>query len=136
MLREACAGRKNSYSPYSHFAVGAALKTRDGKIFKGCNVENSMYGAAICAERSALLSAISNGYREFESILIIGNKDSEKGSTICPPCAFCRQTLSEFVDMDKFLVILPKTDNNNNLLDFKIYTMAELYPHSFNSSYL
>lgn len=136
MLKIAVEARKRSYSPYSNFAVGAALKTKDGKIFPGCNVENAMYGAAICAERSALLSAVSNGFQDFDGILILGNSGDKKNSEFCPPCAFCRQTLLEFVEPEQFKVILAKTDEQDCLLDSRIYTMDELYPVRFDSSFL
>lgn len=82
----------NSYSPYSNFRVGSALLTKNGKIYKGVNVENRSYGATICAERNVISQAVSNGEKEFIAIAII-SLDSEK---ILPPCGICRQVISEF----------------------------------------
>ena len=86
--REAC---KNSYSPYSKFPVGAAVLTQDGKIFSGCNVENASYGNTICAERTAIVKAVSEGYREFAMIAVVCEKVKNAW-----PCGACRQFISEF----------------------------------------
>ena len=107
-----------SYSPYSNFRVGAALLTKDGKIFTGTNVENRSYGGTICAERTAVCKAVSEGYKEFDSIAIIG-LDTDK---ILPPCGMCRQFMTEFgSDM---LVIMA-----NNKLEFIEVKLAELVPY-------
>ncbi len=90
LILEALKARENSYSPYSHFKVGAALLTKSGKVYYGTNIENVAFGPTNCAERSALFSAYSNGEREFEKIAIIG---SEK--RICYPCGVCRQVIAE-----------------------------------------
>lgn len=89
LVNKAMQVRENSYSPYSQYKVGAALRTADGKIFIGTNVENAAYGSTICAERSALVSAISNGSYDIEAIAVV-TKDG--GS----PCGSCRQMLNEF----------------------------------------
>lgn len=86
--REAC---KNSYSPYSKFPVGAAVLTRDGRIFTGCNVENASYGNTICAERTAIVKAVSEGYREFAMIAVVCENVKDAW-----PCGACRQFISEF----------------------------------------
>jgi len=91
MMREAEDARRQSYSPYSHFAVGAALLTRDGRIITGTNIENASYGLAVCAERVALWKAVSEGTREFVAIAIA----AEPGSA-ASPCGACRQVLHEF----------------------------------------
>jgi cytidine deaminase len=111
---------KNSYSPYSNFKVGAALLTKSGKLYKGCNVENSAYSPSCCAERTAFLKAISEGEKEFDSIAIVGGKDDLP----CLPCGVCRQFMSEFCDKDFKIYV-----NNNE--EIKMYTLEELLPHSF-----
>jgi cytidine deaminase len=113
---------KNSYSPYSNFKVGAALLTKSGKLYKGCNVENSAYSPSCCAERTAFLKAISEGEKEFDSIAIVGGKDDL--SSPCLPCGVCRQFMSEFCDKDFKIYV-----NNNE--EIKMYTLEELLPHSF-----
>ena len=89
LAREACS---NSYSPYSHFKVGAALLCTDGRIFQGTNIENRSYGLTMCAERSAVAAAVSSGAREFDAVAIY-SPDSDYP---VPPCGACRQVLSEF----------------------------------------
>lgn len=81
-----------AHAPYSKYLVGAAVKTKCGKIFGGCNVENSSYGGTVCAERTAILKAVSEGYKEFTEILVF--TDSEEP---WPPCAICQQTMAEFM---------------------------------------
>ena len=82
--------KEYSYSPYSNFRVGAALLTKEGKVFTGTNVENASFGATICAERTALVKAVSEGYKSFTKIAISADKNS------CTPCGICRQSLIEF----------------------------------------
>lgn len=89
----ACAAREKAYAPYSEFKVGAALVSRTGEIFTGCNVENGSYGATVCAERVALWKAVSEGHTNFQEILIVANFPEP-----CPPCGLCRQVLVEFMD--------------------------------------
>ena len=90
--------RKNAYAPYSHFHVGAALKAASGKIYTGCNVENSSYGMTMCAERSAIFKAVSEGERKFEALVIAADESSD--GELCPPCGACRQVLAEFCGPD------------------------------------
>ncbi|MCM0605361.1 MAG: cytidine deaminase [Xanthomonadaceae bacterium] len=85
--------RLNSYSPYSNYKVGAAVLMKDGSIFGGCNVENSTYGATVCAERTAILSAIAQGSNEIAEICVVTD-----ATPPWPPCGLCRQTLTEFGD--------------------------------------
>lgn len=89
LMQEAKKVRANSYSPYSNYSVGAALLTKEGKIFTGTNVENASYGASICAERAAVLKAVSEGYKNFEAILLYSNSGGV-------PCGMCLQVLAEF----------------------------------------
>lgn len=113
-----------SYAPYSHFHVGAALLTKDGKIFTGCNIENAAYGPSNCAERTAIFKAVSEGYKDFEGIAIVGGLNG-KIKDFCPPCGVCRQVMSEFCKKD-FIIIL-KNDKN----EIKEFTLEELLPQSF-----
>ena len=91
LLELAKAAAERSYSPYSHFPVGAALECADGTVFTGCNVENAAYGGTICAERTAAVKAVSEGHRDFVRIAVWGNSRE-----YCYPCGACRQFLQEF----------------------------------------
>ena len=115
---------KYSYSPYSNFKVGAALLSSTGKIFGGCNVENSSFGATVCAERTAIFKAVSEGERSFSAICIVGGKNGDV-QDFCPPCGICRQVLSEFCKPD-FKIILA-----SSLTDWKVFTLLDLLPESF-----
>lgn len=116
--------RLNACSPYSNFQVGAALRTKSGKIYQGCNIEN--HGIqGICAERTAFAKALSEGEREFESITVVGAPKGEEPSEKCMPCGYCRQFMSEFVD-DDFKIHVVDKDNNIEEL-----TINDLLPHSF-----
>ncbi len=119
--------RKYSYAPYSHFTVGAALLSKDGNIFTGCNIENAAYSPTICAERVAFFKAISEGEKEFEAIAIVGGKENEKPNDYCAPCGVCRQVMNEFCD-GNFKIILVKNEN-----DISIYNLLELLPKGFGS---
>lgn len=123
LIGNAMAAMKNSYSPYSGFCVGAALLTKKGKVYTGCNIENSSYSATNCAERTAIHSAISKGEREFSAIAIVGGKNGRVES-YCPPCGVCRQVLAEFCGKD-FKIYL------YNGVEIKVYTLDELLPQSF-----
>ena len=116
--------RLNSSSPYSNYQVGAALRTKSGKVYLGCNIEN--HGIqSICAERTAFVKALSEGEREFETITVVGSKKGEEPTEKCLPCGYCRQFMSEFVD-NNFKVCVVDQDNNAQEL-----TISELLPHSF-----
>ena len=116
--------RKMAYIPFSGPAVGAALLAEDGRIFTGCNIENSAYSPTICAERTAFAKAISEGCREFRAIAIAGGF-GEIPETYCAPCGVCRQVMVEFCDKD-FTVILARTPD-----DYKQYTLEEIMPLGF-----
>jgi cytidine deaminase len=98
LIADAIDARSFSYSPYSNYQVGAALLTKSGKVFKGCNIENAAFSPTICAERTAVFKAVSEGETEFEAIAIIGgHKDVNlSGSVVSGPCGVCRQVLLEF----------------------------------------
>lgn len=98
LYEKACAMLQNAYCPYSNYRVGAALLCDDGSVFTGVNIENASYGATICAERSAIAAAVSQGKRRFVKIAIAGS------SSVAWPCGVCLQVLSEFAAPD-FLVI-------------------------------
>ncbi len=114
---------ENSYSPYSKFRVAAILVTKDGKEFNGVNVENASYGASICAERSAIVSAISDGYKknDFEKLYVMC--DNEK---IGMCCMICRQVISEFFESDKEVIAM------NPQGEQKVLKVSELCPYPFN----
>ena len=116
--------RKFSYCPYSHFAVGAALLTCNGKVYTGCNVENAGYSATNCAERTAVFKAISEGETRFAAIAVLGAPEGEKGR-FCAPCGVCRQVLREFCEPESFRVLLGTTEGVD------AYTLADLLPVSF-----
>ena len=113
-----------SYVPYSHFHVGAALLSKDGTIYGGCNIENASYTPTNCAERTAIFKAVSEGVKEFDAIAIVGGKNGVV-TDYCPPCGVCRQVMSEFCKGD-FKIILAKSID-----DFKVYTLDELMPARF-----
>lgn len=117
LAEKAC---ENAYAPYSKFKVGAALLSSDGRVFTGCNVENSSYGAGICAERTAAVKAVSEGSVRFSAIAI-----ANAGGGLTFPCGICRQFLSEFAE-EGFRIIL-----RNDKGSLEIFTLEELMPHGF-----
>ena len=128
LIINAFEARTRSYCPYSGYAVGAALLTESGEIFRGCNVENSSYGATICAERCAALKAVSEGERVFKAIAIVGApKDAGEVKDYAFPCGVCRQFLSEFGGNDMTVIVAKSID------DRKIYRLGELLPEAFSS---
>ena len=96
LLQKALEARKRSYSPYSHFAVGAALLAGSGKVYAGTNVENASYGLSMCAERVALFRAVAEGERSFLKLVVVGGPADQEPQALCPPCGACRQVLFEF----------------------------------------
>ncbi|MDF2485816.1 MAG: hypothetical protein K0R46_1984 [Herbinix sp.] len=125
LVRDAIEAMKYSYAPYSHHHVGAALLTKDKKVYLGCNVENASYSPTNCAERTAFFKAISEGQREFSAIAIVGGKEGIL-KDFCSPCGVCRQVMREFVDPKSFLVILARSEE-----DYLIFFLEELLPLSF-----
>ena len=124
LMALAVKARENAYSKYSSFSVGAALLTKSGKVFVGCNVENASFSPTCCAERTAIFSAIAAGEREFSAIAVCGGKVGEERIK-CMPCGVCRQVLCEFCD-NGMRVILEDGDK------LSVLTLGELLPYSFN----
>jgi len=114
--------RKKAYAPYSHYKVGAALLGQSGKVYTGCNVENASYGHTVCAERTAVLKAVSEGETEFEAIAVV----TKNGGS---PCGACRQVLSEFAP--KLTIYI--ADKNG---EYRTTTMQKLLPDSFTPAHL
>ena len=116
---------KFSYPPYSNFKVGAALLTKSGKIYTGCNIENASYTPTNCAERTAFFKAVSEGVRDFQAICIVGGKDG-KLTEYTAPCGVCRQVMMEFCNPKTFQIILAVDKER-----YEIYTLEELMPLGF-----
>jgi len=126
LLDAAQAARENSYSPYSKFAVGAAVLTADGQLFSGTNVENSSYGLTVCAERNALFAAVGAGHRRVKALALITQK--VKGQKFNSPCGACRQVMSEFLTPDT-PVYIAVLDGKKRLVYCKKF--SELMPFPF-----
>lgn len=118
--------RQMAYTPYSHHKVGAALLTKDGKVYRGCNIESASYTPSNCAERTAFFKAVSEGEREFEAIAIVGGFEDSPVLRLCAPCGVCRQVMMEFCDPETFEIIL--CDEKNELHTYKL---EELLPLGF-----
>lgn len=125
LIAEALKAREMAYTPYSHYTVGAALLTREGRIFKGGNIENASYGATNCAERTAIFKAVSEGCRDFRAIAIAGGLEGCEPTEYAYPCGICRQVMQEFAGED-FLVIVVKS-----VSEYKEYPFKELFPCGF-----
>ena len=117
--------QKNSYAPYSHFNVGAALITESGKVYTGCNIENSAFSPTVCAERVAFFNAVSDGESKFNSIAIVGSYEGGDYKHFCSPCGVCRQVMKEFCSPD-FTIIM-----GDDTGEYKNMTLGELLPESF-----
>lgn len=119
LLAAATAAQHRAHAPYSKFRVGAALLTSSGKVYTGCNVENASYGLTICAERTAVFNAVSEGHRKFKAIAVVAP------SAALSPCGACRQVLAEFGEM----VVLCADSRNRRRV--RIHLLSELLPHTF-----
>lgn len=117
LLQQAIEAMDNAYTPYSHYKVGAALLTAGGKIYRGCNIENAAYTPSVCAERTAVFKAVSEGEREFTAIAVA----TVNGG---PPCGVCRQVLREFAP--NLTVVLGDVKGY-----YRVLTLSDLLPHSF-----
>ena len=125
LIEEAIKQLEYSYTPYSHFKVGAALHAKDGTIYRGCNIENAGYTATNCAERTAFFKAVSEGVKEFDAICVVGGKDGVL-TEYAPPCGVCRQVMMEFCDPKTFQIILAIDKEH-----YDIYTLEEILPLGF-----
>ena len=128
LIVEAIEARKNAYAPYSDFTVGAALLTKTGNVYRGCNIENAAYSPTNCAERTAFFKAISEGERGFEAIAIVGGKtDAEPSEMDCvTPCGVCRQVMAEFCNVKNFKIICAAEPDR-----YVVKTLEEILPDSF-----
>ena len=126
LVREALEAMHFAYVPYSGFTVGAALLTKSGKVYLGCNIENAAYGPSNCAERTAFFKAVSEGERAFKAIAIVGGAEDAKKLDFCAPCGVCRQVMEEFCDEEAFEIVLARSVD-----EYEIYTLKELFPKGF-----
>lgn len=129
LIPQAWEAAKNAYVPYSSFQVGAALLTKSGVVYPGCNIENSAYGPSNCAERTAVFSAVARGEREFAAIAVVGkftDGSPARGDGFAYPCGVCRQVLAEFCSPKDFLVLLENAQGERKAL-----TLGELLPYGF-----
>ena len=124
LIAAAGAARENAHAPYSNFRVGAAVRARSGRVFTGCNVENSTYGLTLCAERVAIFKAISEGERGFDAIAVVTDTD-----VLTPPCGACRQIIWEFCGDAE--VVLANLKGK-----VEVHRMSALFPKPFDSSML
>ena len=122
LLNQAIEARKKAYTPYSNFQVGAAVLTKDHRVFQGCNIENASYGLANCAERTAIFKAVSEGGNEIDTIIVVADTEGPVS-----PCGACRQVMAEFCDKDTKIILA-------NLKGEKLETtIDQLLPGSFSS---
>ena len=124
LMRLACEAREKAYAPYSGFAVGAALLTKSGKVYTGCNIENAAYSPTNCAERTAFFKAVSEGEREFVAIAVTGGKAGEAPGAGCTPCGVCRQVMAEFCHGD-FVILLGNEET------LTMHALGDFLPLSF-----
>lgn len=125
LIELAAQARANAYAPYSNFHVGAAVECRDGRVFTGCNVENSSYGLTICAEQVALTKAISEGARDFARLAVIADAHAP-----VPPCGACRQLIAELCAAETEIITA------NVLGRRQTHTISDLLPTAFDQSFL
>ena len=125
LISAAMAQLERAYAPYSHFKVGAALLTEEGRIYTGCNIENAAYTPTNCGERTAFFKAVSEGERSFRAICIVGGMDGVP-TDYTAPCGVCRQVMMEFCSPEEFEVILARGTE-----DYQIYKLKDLLPCGF-----
>ena len=124
LVERAKEARKNSYCPYSGFAVGAALLCADGSVYAGCNIENAGFTATCCAERTAFFRAVNDGKRQFKAIAIVGGKKGQEPCELCAPCGVCRQVMAEFCGPEIEIVM---TDGK----ELQVKKLEDLLPLAF-----
>ena len=123
LIHEAIAAKEMAYAPYSHFRVGAALLTKGGKVYRGCNIENVSYGMTMCAERTAIFKMVSEGCTAFAAIAIVAGENATDGA----PCGACRQVMGEFAqNLSRTEVILASLNG-----DYIVETVASMMPYPF-----
>ena len=127
LAQEALRAARFSYSPYSGFQVGAALLTEEGQIYTGCNIENAAYGPSVCAERTAIFKAVSEGHRRFRALAVTGGPN---GAGAIAPCGVCRQVMKEFCKPD-FPILFVESEEK-----YELHTLGELLPYSFGAEQL
>lgn len=127
LIGHAITARKNAYTPYSHYCVGAALLTVSGKLYTGCNIENAAYTPTNCAERTAIFKAVSEGEREIAMLAVVAGREEQQPpfALYASPCGVCRQVIAEFAKPDA-VVLLAKSED-----DYRRVTLAELLPFGF-----
>lgn len=125
LVKEALAAREFAYTPYSKFNVGAALLCKNGRVFRGCNIESASYTPTNCAERTAFFKAVSEGEREFSAIAIVGGPAGAPPADFCHPCGVCRQVMAEFCGRD-FKVYIAKSES-----EIREYSLDEIIPFAF-----
>ncbi len=131
LFSRALAARSRAYTPYSHFAVGAALLCTDGTVYTGCNIENAAFTPTVCAERVAFFKAVADGRRHFTAIAVAGAPAGEEPEKPCAPCGVCRQVMAEFCRPDAFRVLLGTSPE-----DIRAYPLSELLPLAFSGEML
>ena len=118
LINRAIVARESSYSPYSHFGVGAALLCDDDTVYEGCNIENASYGLTNCAERTVIFKAVSEGHKRFKALAVVADTEGP-----CSPCGACRQVISEFE--------IPRIIMANLKGDYTVVELDELLPFRF-----
>ncbi|MCH5259203.1 MAG: cytidine deaminase [Lachnospiraceae bacterium] len=131
LIVSAMEARKRSYSPYSHYQVGAALLTESGQIVTGCNIENAAYTPTNCAERTAFFKAVSEGITDFRAIAIVGSPEGDALTQYAYPCGVCRQVMMEFCNPSDFQVVVAKSE-----AEYRVMMLEELLPEGFGPSNL
>lgn len=126
LIAQAITARRNSYSPYSQYQVGAALLSEDGQVTLGCNIENAAYTPTNCAERTAFFKAVSEGIRSFQAIAVAGGPAGEEITHFAYPCGVCRQVMMEFCDPAEFQIIVAKSPE-----EYVCMTLDQFLPNGF-----